>query len=236
VLKSIGDRSRRILETVRSHLRSACPTCDSLRGYPLCAVCIARSQLPPALGPLLSTHPMAPVDAACHLAPYSADAGPSDSPLRALLVRFKYAGDRRAGYALTALVREYAPVVPLDADIVVPVPLHRERLLARGFNQAAWLARAYARTEGRVLAADAIRRTRTAPPQAGQSRSARLRTVRGVFRCSPRDVAGRSILLVDDVVTTGATVCEAARVIKAGGASRVFVFSLMATQQWMRRP
>jgi ComF family protein len=116
-------------------------------------------------------------------------------------------------------------------DLVLPVPLHRRRLRRRGFNQSdlllrAWRRHAYASAVPPIRTG-VLERTRTAAPQAGLSRRERESNIRGVFAVRhPEQVDGRHILLVDDVITTGATAGECARVLLASGAARVDVLAL----------
>ena len=148
---------------------------------------------------------------------------------RELILAFKMADRSWVAPMLAAwLQRAAAPLLP-DADLVVPVPLHRWRLLARRFNQAAVLAGLMAREAGAVAAPDLLVRTRRTPPQTRLPRSARRRNVRGAFavrRSRAHLVAGRSVLLVDDVLTTGATVSACARALHEAGAARVDVATL----------
>lgn len=114
----------------------------------------------------------------------------------------------------------------LDAEIVVPVPLSRRRLLARRFNQAAILASEVARLAGIGYEPQLLERKRATPSQVGLSRLQRQRNVAGAFAVPPRRmprVAGRRILLVDDVITTGSTASACARVLRRAGAERVDV-------------
>ncbi|MCR4267951.1 ComF family protein [Nitratireductor sp. ZSWI3] len=115
-----------------------------------------------------------------------------------------------------------------DADAVIPVPLHRSRFLARRFNQSAELGRSLARLAGLDYAPEALIRARRTRPQVGLGAREREANVRGAFRV-PADrlagVAGRRIILVDDVYTTGTTVSAAARVLKRAGARDVDVLT-----------
>ncbi len=115
-----------------------------------------------------------------------------------------------------------------DADIVVPVPLHRRRFLVRRFNQSAELARAFARLCDRAFEPDAVVRVKVTRQQVGLGLREREANVRGAFKV-PADadilVRGRRVLIVDDVYTTGATVSAVARTLKRSGASAVDVLT-----------
>jgi ComF family protein len=126
------------------------------------------------------------------------------------------------------LTRAAAPFLD-DVDVIAPVPLHRWRLLRRRFNQAAELARALRLETGRPVAADLLHRVRATQSQGGLNRSGRARNVKGAFRVNPRhvqDIRGCTVLLVDDVLTTGATVNACAKALKQAGAAAVHVVTL----------
>lgn len=115
-----------------------------------------------------------------------------------------------------------------DCQTIVPVPLHRRRFLLRGFNQAAELARTLAERTGRDFAPQALHRIKPTRQQVGLGLSQRERNVRGAFQV-PQEagiaIAGRRVLLVDDVLTTGATVSACARSLKKAGANGVDVLA-----------
>jgi ComF family protein len=114
------------------------------------------------------------------------------------------------------------------SDVIVPVPLHPGRLWRRRYNQAAELARALARRTGLKLDTGALIRSRATPSQGAMaSAKARRRNMLGAFKVPERDrVAGRNVLLIDDVMTTGATAEAASRALKRAGAARVQVLAL----------
>ena len=116
---------------------------------------------------------------------------------------------------------------PKCFDLVVPVPLHKQRLRERGFNQTLLLVKEFSRRTGIPYRMTALQKKKPTPPQIHLSGAEREKGVRGSFHILRReDLEGRTILLVDDVYTTGATVNECSKVLLAGGAARVDVFTL----------
>ena len=149
-----------------------------------------------------------------------------DEHSRDLILKLKHA-DRTdlAGLFARWIARAAADILP-ELDAVVPVPLHRWRLLGRRFNQAAEIARPLARETRLAYWPDALARSRPTQSQGGKSGSGRRRNVAGAFVVAPAwraRIAGRRLLLIDDVLTTGATVEGCARVLKGAGAARVDV-------------
>lgn len=144
---------------------------------------------------------------------------------RTLALRLKYGG--RTGHARIAalLMRRH---VPADADLLVPVPLHRWRLWSRGYNQAGLIAAALARSARVPSDARLLERTRATPSLRGLSGAARRRAVAGAFRVAPSRaaaLAGRHVALVDDVHTSGATADGCVEALLAAGAARVTVLA-----------
>ncbi|NQV58291.1 MAG: ComF family protein [Alphaproteobacteria bacterium] len=152
-----------------------------------------------------------------------------DDHSRSLLLRLKH-GDRLDGVPAFGqwLARAGAPFWA-DADLLLPVPLHRWRLLRRRYNQAALLSLALSRHCGVPSHPDLLQRRRATVSQGGQSRTGRARNVRGAFTVSDTDkvrLRGAHVVLIDDVFTTGATVSACARILKRSGAARVDVLTL----------
>ncbi len=118
-------------------------------------------------------------------------------------------------------------------DCVIPVPLHRARERERGFNQAAVIARAIATSRRLQLNEASLVRTKaTLPHRAGTSQKDRAKSLRGAFKvAAPRLIASRTVLLVDDVMTTGATAREAATTLLAGGASAVGLLTIARVER-----
>jgi ComF family protein len=148
-----------------------------------------------------------------------------DDLTRGLALRLKYG--RKVATAKT-MARYMAPLIPVDGEerLLVPVPLHRMRLWHRGFNQAAIIAGEISKRTGVEHAPHLLRRTKRTPPLKGMSHLQRRRAVAGAFRVAERaSIMGRTIVLVDDVLTSGSTANACARVLKRAGAARVELIS-----------
>ena len=182
------------------------PFAVALEGDNLCAACLAK---PPAF------------DRARAILAY-------DEASRGAILALKHADrlDLVPGFARW-LGRTGRPLLEA-AEMIVPVPLHRMRLWQRRYNQAAELARALGRAWNRPVATGGLERSRATPSQGAMaSAKARRRNVQRAFRVpDAQAVAGRRVLLIDDVVTTGATVDACARALKRAGAASVDVLAL----------
>lgn len=148
---------------------------------------------------------------------------------RRLVIAFKHGDGTEAVPAFSRwLVRAGADLIP-DADLVAPVPLHWTRLFARRYNQAAMLAVAVGRQTGIAVRPDLLVRRRRTRSQGGLGPEERRRNMKGAFTVRPSlidAVKGRNILLIDDVLTTGATVSACARTLLDAGAEAVDVLTL----------
>jgi ComF family protein len=152
--------------------------------------------------------------------------GPYDDLLRQAILRLKYAPDEGLTEVLGELWASHREdrLRDLKADAIVPVPLHWRRRWRRGFNQSEVLAQALAHRLHIPCQPGWLRRIRHTPPQTGQSNTARRENMRNAFAASRwAELRGKSILLVDDVLTTGSTASDAARALRAAGAARVVV-------------
>src|SRR5690606_39095563 len=152
--------------------------------------------------------------------------GRHEGELRKLIHLFKYDQMQPLSVRLGDLLASVEPRLD-DVDLVLAAPLHWRRRRDRGFNQAGMLAARAARAWGLPFDPIALERTKATPPQAGLTRAERLANVRGAFRVrNPQAVAGRGIVLVDDVMTTGATLDACARALKRAGARTVTAVTL----------
>ena len=152
-----------------------------------------------------------------------------DETSRRPVLDLKRAGRRDGLETLCGWMRQAGGALIDDAEVLVPVPLHYTRLVVRGFNQSGWLAQAIGAETGRKVLVDGLVRTRRTPSQAGLAGRARRRNVSGAFRVRKSRLAaitGKRVLLVDDVLTTGATLSACTRALKQAGARHVDVLVL----------
>jgi len=213
-------------------------------GHRVCAACLARIEpLPHRLcqvcgGPIESAESGEERCARCiqhppsfrrarAIARYRPAAEDEPGTLPALIRRHKYGLDQAVGRAIAEYLPGSLPLAREDYDVVMAVPLHWRRLWWRGFNQAALLGAEIARRLDLALDTAALVRVRWTAPQTARDQDERRRNVRRAFAVKhPGRVAGRRILLVDDVMTTGATADECARTLIQAGARRIDVFTL----------
>jgi ComF family protein len=128
-----------------------------------------------------------------------------EGTLREVIHHFKYYNKQDLAIPLGKLMGDYWEKNPLPAEIIVPVPLHVDRLRERGYNQAALLAREFGRSTGLPISENSLVRVRATRPQVELSVQERKENVCDAFRCSSAELKDRRVLLIDDVCTTGAT-------------------------------
>ena len=185
-----------------------------------------RAEFEGAAGELL------PLCAQCQKAPFQLDGLRAcafhSGPLRKAIHQFKYEGLRSLAAPLGLLMSQAWPeVAPDDGfDAIVPVPLHRARQRERGYNQAALLAREFSPSVHCPVVEDELVRVRATAPQIDLSVEERRANVQHAFKCSRGSLAGKRVLLVDDVCTTGATVEAAAAALYQAGAASVWCYTL----------
>lgn len=148
-----------------------------------------------------------------------------EGALREAIHILKFRGKKRLALPLTRLL---CRIERLEADVIIPVPVHPKSLKERGFNQAATLARHLSREWKIPLMQNCLVKVKDTPPQTEMSGKERIANVRGVFQVK-RPVESLRIILLDDVVTTGATVGECSRVLIKAGARSVTVIALAYT-------
>ncbi len=144
---------------------------------------------------------------------------------RKLVLAFKHGGKIALSEMLGRLVAARLSAIE-PPYLLIPVPLHRSRLWQRGYNQAALLTRELAKREGTSLLIDGLVRKRATPSLGGLGRSERAKALHGAIEVNParrKQIDGARILLVDDVLTSGATTGECIDVLKRGGASKVYI-------------
>lgn len=142
---------------------------------------------------------------------------------------FKFRGLRPAGAWWAEKLAVLAPQLPLTPEVVVPVPLGQRRLRERGFNQSAILAGHLAQRLGCEYAPRALRRRRETPPQSSLPLAERARNLENAFAAGRDPVEGRAVLLVDDVLTTGATARAAATALRHAGARAIMLATAART-------
>jgi ComF family protein len=162
-----------------------------------------------------------------------------DEVARKLVVAFKYADRTDFAPMMGRWMARAGRELLADADALMPVPLHWRRLWARRFNQAAALAGAISEISGVPVLHDVLKRVRATPQQVGLSKTQRADNVQGAFRVPDGDkarVAGRRVILVDDVLTSGATVDTCARAVLRAGAAHVDVLVFARVVAPIRTP
>jgi ComF family protein len=149
-----------------------------------------------------------------------------DDVARALVHKFKYSDHMELAGMMGAWMARAGRELTCEADALVPVPLHWRRLWARRFNQSAALAAAISKVASVPVLTESLKRVRATPQQVGLDKGERAENVSGAFKVPPEckpDIAGRRLILIDDVLTSGATVDACARALLRAGAAHVDV-------------
>ncbi len=217
---------------------SRCPVCDGkvgrVRTFPICCSCmdLARRYTGPACrlcakpfaskysdtcGDCLSTPPV--LEGAMAYGLYT-------DPLVSAIHAMKFGGNRRLAVPLAQKLATMK--LPQDINVIIPVPMAGGRLRHRGFNQSALMARELARLKGIPFKLHMLEKVRETAPQVGLSRRLRMNNLKGAFMAHS-SVGGMSVLLLDDVITTGSTVRECAGALRRAGAASVTALSLART-------
>lgn len=229
---------RTLFDRLAAALPSQCAVCRAWPAQPLCDACVARHAqprprcqtcalpVPPGVqrcGVCIKQTP--PLDLCLAAVAY-------EYPWSGLVARYKFGASPGWSAALALLMRSTPWAEPAleAAELVLPMPLSRERLRQRGFNQSLELARRLAPAK---VDAGLLLRLRDTPAQSALPRAARLRNVQGAFAVAPgraREVEGRNVLLVDDVMTSGASLHTAALALRSAGASHITALVLARTE------
>lgn len=139
----------------------------------------------------------------------------------------KYRGKTQLARPLSSYLLAYLDAHPISIDCLIPVPLHAERLAFRGYNQSDLLAAEVGRARGIPVRADLIERTRHTAPQVHLKRKERLENVRDAFAPRQTDAfSGETVLLIDDVCTTGATLIACAEAVRQAGAGDIWALTV----------
>lgn len=200
--------------------------CDDCLGelpfnYPACRRCAIRLPRPGICGQCQRQAP--PFTAASSLLQWQ-------PPVDYLVHRYKYAARLEIGQLLAELLAEHLMYhIETPPDLLIPTPLHRRRLRARGFNQALEVSRVVAERLDLPLAGEILERQRPTLSQAGLSAKMRRRNIRGAFRVPDQQAArvtARRVAILDDVLTTGSTAAEMSRVLLRAGAKSVEIWTI----------
>ena len=196
-----------------------CVACGQ-RGALLCNSCLALVKLrhPSTAARYRDLRPLSGVRAAAEFS----------GPMRQAVHQFKYNGLRALAPTLGQLLWQNWSQQPYPVELIVPVPLHSSRLRQRGYNQSALLARELGRHSGLPVSDQVLARKAATPPQVGLNARERMLNVRGAFVAERSLVRGLSVVVIDDVMTTGATLRACAEELLSAGAREVWGLTLAA--------
>ncbi|MFT6077227.1 MAG: ComF family protein [Myxococcota bacterium] len=155
-----------------------------------------------------------------------------DQTSRDLIAKFKYFDQIHLTKYFSKLMLQKSEDIIGDIDFIVPVPLHKFRIIRRKYNQSALLAKNISKLSKKESILDLLIRTKNNKPQASLNQKKRQKNVAGIFKVEEKylpKIKGKNILLLDDVKTTGATVESCCRILKKSGINRVYVLTLART-------
>ena len=229
---------RYLLQGLAQHLPSQCAVCHAWPARPVCDDCVQRfaQPVPRCEGCALPLSAGQPRCGRCLLQPPPVDqslaAVSYAFPWDGLIAQFKFQAHTGWAHALATLLRSAPWVEPAleRADCLLPMPLSLPRLHSRGFNQTLLLARALAPEKVR---ADLLLRIKDSAPQSSLPRAERLLEVRGAYALEPglaHTLQGKRVVLLDDVMTSGASLFEAARVLRRAGVQHLTALVLARTE------
>lgn len=215
-----------ILEACANVLVPAeCPICGRRRtafSLPICETCSHS---------LLAQHTLDPTPSG--LIPEIWSCLPYNGIIKACIQEFKYRGKQGMTRVFSRLIHDYLDkkgVAAKAMDLIIPVPICANRLRKRRYNQSELIARTLSRALFVPISTHALLKTKNTPPQTGLSRNKRIRNIKGSFSALRAEfLAGKSILLVDDVMTTGATLDTCAKELLRSGAKEIRGFTLART-------
>lgn len=148
---------------------------------------------------------------------------------KALITKFKYSDKTYIAKYFADLMFNQAREILPGIDIIAPVPLHKLRLMKRKYNQAALIANHFAKLSGKKIINDLLIRVKNTKAQSGLNKKLRSKNIAGAFVLNKKylpEILGKNILLIDDVITTGATIDACSRVLKKGKVDKVYVVTL----------
>jgi ComF family protein len=208
-----------------TNIQQDCVLCDAAEADVVCAPCRASLPCAATYCPSCAAPNHVAICGACLRDKPQFDATLAayqyQFPLDRLVQSFKFSANLAlVDFFSDALARQVKHSGMLMPDMIVALPLANKRLASRGFNQSALIADVVGRLLNIKVAHSAMLRIRETPPQAGLSRALRLKNIKGAFDCAG-NVDGKHIAVIDDVMTTGATLSEAAKVLKRAGAIKV---------------
>lgn len=150
-----------------------------------------------------------------------------DGTVKKLIYEIKYGNLRALSDMMGEIIFNYLNENKICYDVIVPVPLHPNKLKKRGYNQSALIAQSVARKAEKTLISDILIRIKDTPPQVdSKNLSERLENVRGAFQCKNNSLSGMNVLLLDDVCTTGSTLEACAKALKGTGVNSIWAITI----------